>query len=1494
MKQLLLFWAACCLASPLFSQAPANDDCDAPIPLGTAPVCTSAEYANLNATPSNIGSNNQPSCFNPGGPGNDVWFTFVCPAAPLDFRIQLTGTGTDPMAEPQLAVYRGDCMPDGLFELDCVTGGAGSSTLFLDVQGLTVGAVYFIRVSNAGTVANAGIFNLCVNEIPPIVTIDQGGSTLCAGTLYDTGGPNGDYGMGDDNTFVICPSVPAACINFTLDYYNFDAGGTFSPGFDVLTFYDGPTINMPIIAQINSNSTVFGADGGGGVCFQVQASSGCLTVQFQADSMDQNEGFQGHWQCSSQPCDPPSAIEVESAVTTVDIVNAIAAPGTTVTIPDINKCPPGAYGTFQFATDNNDLGLRQGLVLTSGSVDLVPGPNDNPGESEDNMAPGDADLNYLSIIQGNGNPSLDACVIEMDVFVAADELAFEYVFGSEEYTEYANDQYNDIFAFLASGPGIVGDPNLGGAQNIAVLPGTNTPVQINSVNNIINWEYYRNNEVALGSTLQYDGLTADFMGVKKSLTARVDVIPCNTYRLKLAIADRFDRLFDSGVFISEVRGGAPELSVAFASGLDHFIEGCSGTDDELIVRLSQPKNKAVSYTITIGGTATPGVDYTLNIPDTITFQPGDTMLAFPIIPLTDGLPEGTETITITLSNDFGCGSVVFQTLRLELRDDADVVINSGADTVYVCPGGTAQLMATGATDYFWSPPLAVSNPFVANPTITPTQSIPLQVIGSVGTCSDTTAVFVKMLSIPSLAVQTSGGPNICLGDTLQLTAVTNAGNAYINWTPKTRLSDSKSSMPLAYPLATTSYTATLSVPGCPPISEKITINVDTLFFPTLAFAHTTACQNHPVQLANVLQTSTTYSWSPATGLNDPASSGPIATPDTTTTYTLTATSANGICTQTATAMITITPANVEIAGPDTVAICRGDTLTLTAAAIPPGSPIVWKPPFYVTPSTGPSVKTAPDESITVLVNYQINGCPVADSMHILVDSLPDLTLRREPDKQVYCPGDTVYLLLKNIYDPGIFPGLTHQWDTFGEQFPPLTNPNLVIVASATHTYLLTTESQNKVCKKVSTVEVPVGVPPTFMVTNPPPICPGQTAQIVVQVNPDQPIEWEDPTGTLSCTGCVNPMASPLVTSTYIVTAPGADCPSQGTAIVTVLPQPVLNLVPTTICIGGSVGLNNVPTNPADTYNWTVVPPGDPASISKTDTSHPTVTPVVTTTYAVSAMGQCPNQGTVTITVNSATINAGADQTACFGVPVMLNATVSASPGVTGAITWQPGSGNGPSLTVTPADTTTYTAIFTYQPNCTAQDAVTVHVLPGVSLGAITTDTLWGLLCEGTRVAIEVEVAPPTATLAWYENGVLLPGVTQDSIIVQPPGAAQPTTVSYTVVATLANGCSASTGPFNLNVQRCIAFPNAFTPDSDGNNDAFGVITFSGEATLEILEFRVFNRWGGQVFEATPTQQSWNGKVGDTDAPSDVYAYFITVRFANGEQQTYKGDVTLLR
>lgn len=1492
MKHLIFLIAAYFWIAPLAAQIPANNDCDTPLELGLAPTCSNDVYTNLNATPTDIGLNNTPSCGNALPPARDVWFTFVCPLSPLDFRIELTGAGSNPVKNPVIVVYRGDCSTDGLFELDCAGAASGSSDIFLDVKGLTPGATYYVRVYDTSPTAtpNAGAFNLCVNEIPPVVTIDQGSSFLCEGTLYDTGGPDGDYGPNEDHVFTICPSQTNACIDFTLTYFNFDAGPAFDldlPGFDALTFFDGPGVNAPVIAQINSTNPFTGTDGGGGVCFQVQAGSGCLTIAFQSDASVQFEGFEGHWTCSNTPCETVSSIETETAVTSANIVDAILAPGTTVNITNTD-CPPGALGTFSFPTDNNDLGLQKGLVLTSGSVDLVPGPNDQGGASQFNFTPGDPQLDYLSVLQGNSDPSFDACVIEMDVFVATDELTFEYVFGSEEYPEYIDNDFgfNDIFAFLASGPGIVGDPNLGGAQNIALLPGSSTPVQIFSVNNLTNWEYYRNNGVQNGSSLQYDGFTSDYLGVKKSLTARVGVIPCNTYHLKLAIADRGDTGWDSGVFISEVRGGAPQLDVAFASGLDYFIENCSGDFDQIVIRLSKAKTKAVSYTVTVGGTATQGVDYLLNIPAVVTFQPGDTLLSFPIVPIADGETEGTETVTINISNDFGCGNVVYETVTVNLNDNAEVSINGGADTLFICAGGTAQLEASGAEMYFWEPPLAVSDPNIANPTITPTQNLWLKVTGSVGACMDEDSIFVKIINTPALDISVTDS-TICQGDTVQLNAVTNAGAVGLEWTPKTRVDDPNSLTPKGFPNTTTIYIATLNVPGCPDISREITVSVDTLFFPNLTADEVTICQNYAVQLAEKLNSSTQYAWTPADGLDDPGSSGPEAMPDQNTVYTLTATSANAYCSQTATVTVNVTPADIDITGDENIEICLGDTVSLSAQASPPGAVITWQPPFYVMPPSGPEVKTAPDESVTVRAFYVINGCFVQDSVHIRVDSLPELTIVRDPDKPIYCPGDTVYLI-SPTYEPANFPGIMHAWDDFPGELTPVENWNMVINATTTHTFQRVTT--NHACVDTAEVTVPVGIPPTFTIAaDPPQVCPGQSSQITVTVAPNQKVEWEDQSMTLSCMDCLNPVASPLTTTTYMVSTPDADCPGGASITVTVLPLPAISLSDQSICIGDFVTLNNVPVNPQDTYTWTANPPG---SIADPNLPTQTVSPAVTTTYSVTAVGQCTNQGNATITVNSGTIDAGPDQTVCPGTPVRLTATIS---GPQGNVVWIPSGQIGTTADVQPLITTTYTARYVFQPNCEVSDMVTVNVLPAVTLGPIQVDPNQDTICEGVGLRLKVASNLTGVSFVWTENGAPIPGATLDSVIVTPPGAADPVIVQYAVTATDDNGCTAVSGPIEQLVKRCFVFPNAFTPGNDNDNETFsGILNFGVEGGLEVVEFRIFNRWGQKVFEAAENQKAWDGRIDGKDAPMDVYVYYIVVRFANGEEQTFKGEVSLLR
>ncbi|MCC6282186.1 MAG: gliding motility-associated C-terminal domain-containing protein [Saprospiraceae bacterium] len=266
---------------------------------------------------------------------------------------------------------------------------------------------------------------------------------------------------------------------------------------------------------------------------------------------------------------------------------------------------------------------------------------------------------------------------------------------------------------------------------------------------------------------------------------------------------------------------------------------------------------------------------------------------------------------------------------------------------------------------------------------------------------------------------------------------------------------------------------------------------------------------------------------------------------------------------------------------------------------------------------------------------------------------------------------------------------------------------------------------------------------------------------------------------------------------------------------------------------------------------------------------------------------CDTEGDVSVSVAFATLDAGATQDLCIGEAAALTAVVS---GTGGQITWSPGNQSGASIQVSPTDTTTYTATLLYGPNCVATDQVTVNVVAGVTLTPITTDPgAEDSLCAGTPIILQVTATPANAELIWSENGTVLAGLTSDSIRIIP-GVTEGTAM-YTVVGTNDQGCSSSRS-VSFNLRRCLVIPNAFTPGNDDNNDSFGIV-LAGD-NIQIVEFLVYNRWGQKVFEATPAVKRWDGNFDGDEAPSDVYVYYIKVRYPDGTEDAFHGDVTLLR
>jgi hypothetical protein len=293
-----------------------------------------------------------------------------------------------------------------------------------------------------------------------------------------------------------------------------------------------------------------------------------------------------------------------------------------------------AAGTF---SGMDAIGFGSGIVLSSGMADEVVGPNLIENNSTEFGLPGDPSLDAL-VAPDTTN---DASVLQFDFVPAAATVRFEYVFGSEEYNDFVNSEFNDVFAFLVNG------------TNCATIPGTNPalPVSINNVNggnpaapvpvDASNPQFYRNNSTEDPGPptidTELDGLTTVF-------TCEATVTPNVTNTLKLAVADTSDEALDTSVFIRS-RSLEVNLPPTCAAASATVQQG-----DAVPVTLSATDpnpNDTISYTIatqpthgTLTGTP-PSVSYQSDVAysgaDSFTFT------------ASDGTNTCTGTVSITVT-----------------------------------------------------------------------------------------------------------------------------------------------------------------------------------------------------------------------------------------------------------------------------------------------------------------------------------------------------------------------------------------------------------------------------------------------------------------------------------------------------------------------------------------------------------------------------------------------------------------------------------------------------------------------------------------------------------------------------------------------------------------------------------------------------------------------------------------------------------------------------
>lgn len=197
-----------------------------------------------------------------------------------------------------------------------------------------------------------------------------------------------------------------------------------------------------------------------------------------------------------------------------------------------------SYGYFD--ASGSSFPFESGIVLSTGRLNNVEGPNNSLSDDDASGWAGDSDLEFIL----NENNTYNATIIEFEFTTVSDQISFRYIFASEEYQEGDNStcQYSDLFGFLIRN---TTDTTF---TNIALVPDTQTPVKVTTVHPAIPNGCAAQNESYFGS---WNNALApiNFNGQTDVLTATAHVVPGNTYHVKLVIADEQNYRYDSAVFL---------------------------------------------------------------------------------------------------------------------------------------------------------------------------------------------------------------------------------------------------------------------------------------------------------------------------------------------------------------------------------------------------------------------------------------------------------------------------------------------------------------------------------------------------------------------------------------------------------------------------------------------------------------------------------------------------------------------------------------------------------------------------------------------------------------------------------------------------------------------------------------------------------------------------------------------------------------------------------
>ncbi|HEY1040355.1 MAG TPA: proprotein convertase P-domain-containing protein, partial [Bacteroidia bacterium] len=317
-------------------------------------------------------------------------------------------------------------------------------------------------------------------------------------------------------------------------------------------------------------------------------------------------------------------------------------------------------------------------------------------------------------------------------------------------------------------------------------------------------------------------------------------------------------------------------------------------------------------------------------------------------------PTATTQYTLTANNS---GCIKTDSVTINVNSATPITITSPAP---ICSGASATLTAmpliAGAV-YTWTPGGTTGQSITVSPTSTTVYSCSY----TLGSCTSLPATgTVTVINASSVSVNS---PSICVGNSATLTA-TSPATTY-TWSPATGLSATTGTSVTANPTITTVYTITETSSGCNGTTTA-TVTVNNL--PSVdAGINDTICDGSSSTLTAFGGTS--YAWSADPTLSTLTAASTVATPNVTTTYTVTGTDGNN-CSAVDSVTVVVYPIPVAPTFTVPAFICPGDPVTLTASPIVAGATCTWQPGNL----TGQSVVVSPTVTTVYSCTYEVNGC----------------------------------------------------------------------------------------------------------------------------------------------------------------------------------------------------------------------------------------------------------------------------------------------------------------------------------------------------------------------------------------------------------------------------------------------------------------------------------------------------------------------------------------